>query len=167
MAASAAMAVTEALEAPSVVAVSAEVVVSVVVEADLARGGGGGGGRGNFRNFNPGQPHGSIAWNGTNSIFNALPFSLQGQPQVQPSNGTNRFTLSFMSAPYIPHLTKPRRQRHGLPYALRHTPIHPRRFLRQRSHQRGAVRRFFRSSGLPTIYDPTTSPPTQFLASNT
>ena len=71
-------------------------------------GGGGGGGRGgNFRGFNPGQPHGAIAWNGTNSIFNALPFSLTGQPQDQPSNGTNRFTLTFMSAPYIPHLTKP------------------------------------------------------------
>ena len=70
-------------------------------------GGGGGGGRGNFRNFNPGQPHGTIAWNGTNSAINALPFSLLGQPQIQPPNGSNRFTLSFMSAPYIPHLTKP------------------------------------------------------------
>jgi hypothetical protein len=69
--------------------------------------GGAGGGRGNFRNFNPGQPHGSIAWNGTNSIFNAQPFALLGQQQNQPSNGTNHFTLSFMSAPYIPHLTKP------------------------------------------------------------
>jgi hypothetical protein len=70
-------------------------------------GGGGGGGFGNFRNFNPGQPHGSIAWNGTNSIFNAQPFALLGQHQNQPSNGTNHFTLSFMSAPYIPRLTKP------------------------------------------------------------
>lgn len=66
-----------------------------------------GGGRGNFRNFNPGQPHGSIAWNGTNSIFNAQPFALLGQQQNQPSNGTNHFTLTFMSAPYIPKLTKP------------------------------------------------------------
>jgi hypothetical protein len=71
------------------------------------RGGGGGGGLGNFRNFNPDQPHGSIAWNGTNSIFNAQPFALLGQQQNQPSNGTNHFTLSFMSAPYIPRLTKP------------------------------------------------------------
>jgi hypothetical protein len=71
------------------------------------RGGGGGGGRGNFRNFNPGQPHGSIAWNGTTSYFNAQPFALLGQQQNQPVNGTNHFTLSFMSAPYIPHLTKP------------------------------------------------------------
>ncbi|MGO9323491.1 MAG: carboxypeptidase-like regulatory domain-containing protein [Terracidiphilus sp.] len=70
-------------------------------------GGGGGGGRGNFRNFNPGQPHGAIAWNGTNSAINAQPFALLGQQQEQPANGTNRFTLSFMSPPYIPHLTKP------------------------------------------------------------
>jgi hypothetical protein len=71
------------------------------------RGGGGGGGRGNFRNFNPGQPHGAIAWNGTNSAINALPFSLLGQQQIQPPNGSNKFTISFMSAPYIPKLTKP------------------------------------------------------------
>ena len=70
-------------------------------------GGGGGGGRGNFRNFNPGQPHGAIAWNGTTSYFNAQPFALLGQEQNQPVNGTNHFTLTFMSAPYIPHLTKP------------------------------------------------------------
>jgi hypothetical protein len=71
------------------------------------RGGGGGGGRGNFRGFNPGQPHGAIGWYGTTSIFNAQPFALLGQNQNQPSNGTNTFTLTFMSAPYLPHLTKP------------------------------------------------------------
>ena len=70
-------------------------------------GGRGGGGRGNFRGFNPGQPHGAIGWNGSNSIFNAQPFALLGQSQNQPASGSNRFTLTFMSAPYIPHLTKP------------------------------------------------------------
>ena len=70
-------------------------------------GGGLGGGRGNFRGFNPGQPHGAIFWIGTNSALNAEPFALPGQPQVQPASGTNRFGLTFMSAPYIPHLTKP------------------------------------------------------------
>jgi hypothetical protein len=71
------------------------------------RGGGGGGGGRNFRGFNPAQPHGAIAWNGTTSYFNAQPFALLGQTQSQPANGSNRFTLSFMSAPYIPHLIKP------------------------------------------------------------
>jgi hypothetical protein len=71
------------------------------------RFGGVGGGRGNFRGFNPGQPHGSILWEGTNSAVNALPFALTGQHQVQPANGTNRFGLTFMSAPYLPGLTKP------------------------------------------------------------
>lgn len=69
--------------------------------------GGGGGRHGNFRGFNPGQPHGAIAWDGTNSALNAQPFSLRGQQQEQPANGTNRFTISFMSAPYLPHFTKP------------------------------------------------------------
>ena len=71
------------------------------------RFGGPGGGRGNFRGFNPGQPHGAIFWYGTNSAVNAEPFALAGQHQVQPANGTNRFGLTFMSAPYIPGLTKP------------------------------------------------------------
>jgi hypothetical protein len=69
--------------------------------------GGFGGGRGNFRGFNPGQPHGAIFWMGSNSALNAQPFSLQGQSQEQPASGTNRFGLTFMSAPYLPGVTKP------------------------------------------------------------
>jgi hypothetical protein len=68
---------------------------------------GGGGGRGNFRGFNLNQPHGAIFWIGSNSALNAEPFSLRGQPQQQPPSGTNRFGITFMSAPYLPHLTKP------------------------------------------------------------
>ena len=52
----------------------------------------------NFRNFNPNQPHGAIYWNGSNSALNALPFSLSGQPQLQPANGTNQFGLTLMEA---------------------------------------------------------------------
>jgi len=70
-------------------------------------GGGAGGGRGNFRGFNPGQPHGAIFWIGSNSALNAEPFALRGQSQEQPASGTNRFGLTFMSAPYLPGLTKP------------------------------------------------------------
>jgi hypothetical protein len=121
------------------------------------RGGGGfgGGGRGNFRNFNPGQPHGAIAWSGTNSALNAEPFALLGQPQEQPPNGSNKFTLSFMSAPYLPHLTKPSGKdtvflslggtRSSLPedfYATVPTIA-----------ERGGD---FSASGLPPIYDPVT-----------
>lgn len=69
--------------------------------------GGGPGGRGNFRGFNPGQPHGAVFWDGTNSAVNAQPFSLRGQPQLQPANGSNRFGLTFISAPYLPGVTKP------------------------------------------------------------
>jgi trimeric autotransporter adhesin len=70
-------------------------------------GGFGRGGRGNFRGFNPGQPHGAIFWIGSNSALNAEPFALRGQAQEQPPSGSNRFGITFMSAPYIPHLTKP------------------------------------------------------------
>ena len=71
-------------------------------------GGGMGGGRMmNFRKFNPGQPHGAIFWMGSNSALNAEPYSLRGQPQQQPASGTNRFGLTFISAPYLPGLTKP------------------------------------------------------------
>jgi hypothetical protein len=68
---------------------------------------GGGGGRGNFRGFNLNQPHGAIFWIGSNSALNAEPFSLRGQAQQQPPSGTNRFGITFMSPPYLPHLTKP------------------------------------------------------------
>lgn len=76
----------------------------------MGSGPGGFGGRGgmrNFRNFNPGQPHGAIFWTGSNSALNAEPFSLRGQEQEQPASGSNRFGITFMSAPYIPKLTKP------------------------------------------------------------
>jgi hypothetical protein len=69
--------------------------------------GGPGGARGNFRGFKPGQPHGAIFWSGSNSATDAQPFSLRGQSQQQPSSGTNRFGLTFMSAPYLPGVTKP------------------------------------------------------------
>jgi hypothetical protein len=69
--------------------------------------GGGAGGRGNFRGFNPGQPHGAIFWIGSNSALNAEPFSLIGQAQQQPPSGTNRFGITFISAPYLPGVTKP------------------------------------------------------------
>ncbi len=70
-------------------------------------GGGFGGGRGNFRGFDPSQPHGAIFWIGSNSALNAEPFALRGQSQEQPPSGSNRFGITFMSQPYLPHLTKP------------------------------------------------------------
>ena len=69
--------------------------------------GGFGGGRGNFRGFDPSQPHGAVFWIGSNSALNAEPYALRGQPQEQPPSGSNRFGITFMSEPYLPHLTKP------------------------------------------------------------
>src|SRR5579884_1302270 len=74
-------------------------------------GGGGGAvfiggprGRGNFRKFNPSQPHGAFFWNGGNSALNAEPFSVRGAPLNQPAYNTNHFGLTFVGAPYIPKL---------------------------------------------------------------
>ncbi|HEY1254609.1 MAG TPA: carboxypeptidase-like regulatory domain-containing protein, partial [Terracidiphilus sp.] len=67
-----------------------------------------GGGRGNFRGFNPGQPHGAVFWIGSNSSLNAEPFNIGGgSQQQQPPSGSNRFGITFMSAPYLPGLLKP------------------------------------------------------------
>jgi hypothetical protein len=127
-------------------------------------GGGGGSGRGNFRGFDPGQPHGAIFWVGSNSDLNAQPFSLRGQTQNQPANGSNRFGVTFMSAPYIPHLTKPSGKdtvflslsgtRSSVPddfYATVPTAA-----------ERGGD---FSAAGLPAIYNPTTL--TQFAYNGT
>ena len=121
-------------------------------------GGRGGGGRGNFRGFDPSQPHGALAWNGTNSIFNAQPFALLGQPQQQPSNGQNRFTITFMSAPYIPHLTKPSGKDTvflTLAGSRQSSPEDEYAIVPTEAERQGD----FSAAGLPAIYDPTTQEP--------
>lgn len=83
------------------------------------RGGGGGGGRGgggggfgNFRNFNPAQPHGNIFYQGANNALNSAPWSPTG-PITQPSGFQNRFGASIAGSPYIPGLTKPNTKQFG------------------------------------------------------
>jgi hypothetical protein len=118
-------------------------------------GGFGGGGRGNFRGFNPGQPHGAIFWTGSNSALNAEPFSLRGQPQEQPESGTNRFGLTFMSAPYIPGLTKPSNKDSmflTLSGTRSSSPLDEYATVPTDAEKSGN----FSATGLPAIYDPTT-----------
>jgi hypothetical protein len=118
-------------------------------------GPGGGGGRGNFRGFNPGQPHGGIFWTGSNSALNAQPFSLQGQNQEQPPSGTNNFGITFMSAPYIPHFTKPSGKDTmflTLSGTRSSTPDDFYGNVPTDAERTGN----FAAAGLPTIYDPTT-----------
>jgi hypothetical protein len=119
------------------------------------RGGFGGGGRGNFRGFNPGQPHGAIFWIGSNSALNAEPFSLRGQPQEQPASGTNRFGLTFISAPYIPGLTKPSNKDTmflTLSGTRSSSPLDEYATVPTDAEKSGD----FSAAGLPAIYDPTT-----------
>jgi hypothetical protein len=120
--------------------------------------GGPGGGRGNFRGFNPGQPHGSVFWIGSNSALNAQPYSLQGQPQQQPASGSNRFGITFMSAPYIPHLTKPSGKDTmflTLSGTRSSSPLDEYGNVPTAEERAGD----FSAPGLPTIYDPTTGSP--------
>ena len=117
--------------------------------------GGLGGGRGNFRGFNPGQPHGAIFWMGSNSALNAEPFSLRGQPQEQPASGTNRFGLTFISAPYIPGLTKPSNKDTmflTLSGTRSSSPLDEYATVPTDAEKSGD----FSAPGLATIYDPTT-----------
>src|ERR1035441_3389222 len=121
-------------------------------------GGFGGGGRGNFRGFNPGQPHGAIFWIGSNSALNAEPFALRGQSQEQPPSGTNRFGITFMSAPYIPKLTKPSGKDMvflTLPGQRSSNPLDEYATVPTDAERTGD----FSAAGLPTIYDPTTGLP--------
>jgi len=116
-------------------------------------GPGGGGGRGNFRGFNPSQPHGGVMWTGSNSALNAEPFSLQGQPEDQPPSGSNKFTLTFMTAPYIPHLTKPSGKDSVFFTIAGSRSSAPDEFY---GNVPTAQERIGNFTGLPTIYDPTT-----------
>jgi hypothetical protein len=50
---------------------------------------GGGGGRG-FGNFNINKPHGMVYYQAGNSIFDAKPYSLTGQPTAKPDYNQNR-----------------------------------------------------------------------------
>jgi hypothetical protein len=118
-------------------------------------GGGFGGGRGNFRGFNPGQPHGAIYWTGSNSALNAVPFSLEGQPQIEPASGSNQFGITFMSAPYIPHLTKPSGKDTmflTLSGTRSSTPEDEYANVPTDAERTGD----FSAAGLPAIFDPTT-----------
>ncbi len=53
------------------------------------------------------QPHGAIFWMGPTppSTLSLLPCA--ASRKFEPANGTNRFGITFMTAPYIPHFTKP------------------------------------------------------------
>jgi hypothetical protein len=127
-------------------------------------GRGGGGGGGNFRGFNPSQPHGAFFWIGSNSALNAEPFSLRGQAQQQPPSGTNRFGITFMSAPYVPGHTKPSGkdmvfltlsgQRSSNP--LDQYASVPTDGSFATVNERAGD---FSAAGMPTIYDPTTNLP--------
>src|SRR5208282_685607 len=92
------------------------------------------------------------------------PFSLIGLPQSQPVNGSNRFTLSFMSAPYIPHLIKPSGKDTVFLTLSGSRSSNPEDFYATlpTDAERGGD---FSAAGLPAIYNPATGQ--QFIYNST
>ena len=54
--------------------------------------------------------HGAVFWNGGNSIFNASPFVLAGDPIANPAYDSNNYGLTMGLAPFVPGHTKPSRR---------------------------------------------------------
>lgn len=128
-------------------------------------GGGGRGGRMNFRNFKPNQPHGAFFWSGGNSALNATNFPIRQQDITQPSYAQNQFGLTFMGAPYIPHLIQNDKkdiifftlsgQRSSQPFDQYGT-------VPTAAQRGGDLSTLATQSGTPiTIYDPETQQPFQ------
>jgi trimeric autotransporter adhesin len=53
------------------------------------------------------QFHGVIFWSGGNSVFNAEPFVLSGQPSPNPKYQSNGYGITVGGQPFIPGLTNP------------------------------------------------------------
>ncbi|HEX4067837.1 MAG TPA: TonB-dependent receptor [Acidobacteriaceae bacterium] len=128
------------------------------------RGGGGGfGGRGNFRNFNPNQPHGAIFWTGGNGALNAEDFALRGQTFQEPSYYSNRFGATLMMPPYIPKLlTNDRNDMLFLTLSGTHsvTPVDEYGTVPTEAERGGDFTGLTTQTGSPiTIYDPHTGLP--------
>ncbi len=70
------------------------------------RGGGGGGPvvLGRNRGFNINQPHGTIYYSANDAALNAAPFSLTGQPSINPAYLQQRFGGAIGGPLIIPHI---------------------------------------------------------------
>ncbi|MFI5111327.1 MAG: carboxypeptidase regulatory-like domain-containing protein [Terriglobales bacterium] len=71
-------------------------------------GPGGGGGQiiriGGRRGFNLNKPHGSLFYSASDGVFDAKPYSLNGQPTTQPSYLQQRFGATLGGPLKIPHI---------------------------------------------------------------
>src|ERR1035441_6331137 len=83
------------------------------------------------------------------------PFALNGQSQIRPASGINRFGITFMSAPYLPHLTKPSGKDTfflTLSGSRNSNPLDEYAAVPTDAERAGD----FSAAGLPAIYDPAT-----------
>ncbi len=56
------------------------------------------------------EPHGMVFWNGGNSVFNARPFVLIGQPNPNPQYSNNSYGAVLAGRPFLPGLHKQSRR---------------------------------------------------------
>ena len=68
-----------------------------------------GGGFSTLLNSSPDHPHGVLFWNGGNSVLNARPFVLTGQPTPNPSYSSNNYGGVWSGSPMLPGLHQSKR----------------------------------------------------------
>jgi trimeric autotransporter adhesin len=68
-----------------------------------------GGGFGALIKTSPVRPHGVLFWNGGNSVLNARPFVITGQPDPNPSYNSNSYGGVLAGRPMLPGLPQSKR----------------------------------------------------------
>ncbi len=68
-----------------------------------------GGGFGALIKTSPVRPHGVLFWSGGNSVLNARPFVITGQPDPNPSYNSNSYGGALAGRPMLPGLPQSKR----------------------------------------------------------
>jgi hypothetical protein len=72
--------------------------------ANMFGSGPAGGGFGTLLKVSPDRPHGLLFWNGGDSVLNARPFVLTGQPNPNPNYSSNSYGGVWSGRPMFPGL---------------------------------------------------------------
>ena len=134
---------------------AAVVSAGAALAAGFGGGGRGGGGRGNFRGFNPGQPHGAIFWMGSNSALNAEPFSLARSAAGAAGVGHESLRAHIHERAVYSATDEAERQGYGVSHAFGIAQFESGGRICDGADGCRTRGRFF-GRGLPPIYDPTT-----------
>jgi hypothetical protein len=109
------------------------------------------------------QPHGQLFWTGGNSVINAHPFVIAGQPAPSPGYHTNGYGMTVGLQPFLPGITKPSaRDSLVLSYSgqLATTLVNDYGIVPTDEERQGNFSHLIDSNGvLNLIYSPTTTTP--------